>query len=443
MNGFPVKNKNDCKFKGLLAFSFFCLFYFIVSGNALTFYCFGFAGIKSSEMLLAIDFVALLLINLKIRYLKSAAIKINRLMFAWVIYSSIIVLFQFLFNGFSFRECLTGLSYGVRFVFYLLYSMYLMCFLLKFSKVRKFENCIIASFLVVCLIGVVQLLVWPAARDFYAIFLKLGTYISGTDPHQNRLVSTFFDPNYLASCLLIPFYLLLKRLIHEKNKKIVNLLLLLCLTLTIFLTKSRSGFLGMAVILILMFLKSLFSKSVEFKYKILFVLFFCFLVLYFPFSTISVVVRIRSGISDPSSLARFDSWKIGLDLFSQHPIFGIGYNMIGAYKSSMHYNSGAATLNGFDSSLVVILCCSGLVGTIPFLFYFCHLIFDNKISYEFKTFVFASIVICNFNQLLFYPFWLLPFNFCYLDEKLFNPKTQSHFFSAAILMDFSKISRTT
>ena len=137
------------------------------------------------------------------------------------------------------------------------------------------------------------------------------------------------------------------------------------------------------------------------------------------FSNISVFERIRNTMNDASSFARFNSWEKGFFIAKQTGFIGTGYNLYGAFNGMFYgivfESSGYAN----DSSLIQLFVTSGLIGTIVYIYHYC-LIFKNKyLPKVFKVGLIAFIIICNFNNLLFYTLWIVPF-YCIMFMFMFQ-----------------------
>src|SRR3989344_3275152 len=136
---------------------------------------------------------------------------------------------------------LSGRIYGglylVRFMLYS--SLFWVGFNLIKSKVITVDNLfskIILSGVILSILGFIQLLVFPNLA-FLEIF--------GFDPHQNRVVSTFLDPNFLGCFLSICFLVSLYQFFENKQK--IFLLGATIFLLTIFFTFSRSAYLKVLI----------------------------------------------------------------------------------------------------------------------------------------------------------------------------------------------------
>lgn len=260
-------------------------------------------------------------------------------------------------------EFMEAAFYGVRWASYFLLSV-LVSWESEASKKEILGQFVVFS-VALAVLGFIQLQVVP---DF-AAYEELGW-----DPHQGRLLSTWFDPNLLggflafASCIVVALFL-------EKKKNTTRSLLLFSLgllLLAVALTLSRSAYLGLAAgFLLIALLRS---------WKLLLIMGAAALLLFFISPEIQSRVKDLGGsiesvfeesytLPDASARLRFGSWEAAWELFVQKPLLGHGYN---AY-SYASLNSGTIkdtevhSASGSDSSLLTILATTGLLGFFPFL----------------------------------------------------------------------------
>lgn len=250
---------------------------------------------------------------------------------------------------------LQGGLYLIRFVVYS-GSFYLGYSLIR-SKVISLEhllNLILISAVLLSFIGFFQLIFFPDL-EFLTLF--------GYDPHKNRLVTSFLDPNFagcfLSVAILAGFYLWTKK----KNKLLLALLGLL--TLATILTFSRSAYL-------MLFLELVFFGLLKLK-KILLLLVIIFISSYLLVPRFSQ--RIVGGWEvDKSAIERINSWQNGLAVFRQNPLLGIGFNNLRSVFErenlfKVFSQEGGHSGAGVDSSLIFVLATTGIIGLIVYLFW--------------------------------------------------------------------------
>ncbi|MFH1561073.1 MAG: O-antigen ligase family protein [Patescibacteria group bacterium] len=216
----------------------------------------------------------------------------------------------------------------------------------------------------------------------------------GIDKHlwvqdvQNRVFSTLGQPNWLAAYLDVLILLFLtKSYFGKSNEKKIYLLLSGVFTLCLFYTKSRSGWIGLAIPLflpILWLLKTKFPKFVVGGFGLILLL---GLILspktlrWFQsqYQAQPTVVNGQTLLITPSTDIRKIVWKGARDLWKQWPIFGTGvetfaysyywtrpieHNLTSEWdflynKAHNEYLNLAATTGtvGLVSSLLLIISC--------------------------------------------------------------------------------------
>ncbi|MFA6024044.1 MAG: O-antigen ligase family protein [Candidatus Gracilibacteria bacterium] len=277
----------------------------------------------------------------------------------------------FLFFGFaslllhsgdmSGQEVLESTFYGVRFAAFFLLSVVVW----NQSAAEKKHSLLALLFFIflLCVAGFIQLKIMP---DFTTMELL------GWDPHQNRLLSTWFDPNFVGGFLAFMLPIVVGVAWDAKKHRAVLAALALVMLLALVLTLSRSAYLAL--------MAGLFVFGLLRSIKLLFV-FMAILLVTLSFLPpvqsrfLSLVESIESAfvedyfLPDASARLRYDSWGEAWQLFLKEPWIGHGYNRykhaaleLGTLKDlEIHSASGS------DSSLLNILATTGLLGFIPFL----------------------------------------------------------------------------
>ena len=282
------------------------------------------------------------------------------------------------------NELFVSSLYLLRWVFYtLLYFVVLDLSLIR----KKIERAIFIGGGIILLVGYILYFLYPDLRN-----LRYG----GWDEHLYRLFSTFLDPNFAGSFLVLYFLFLIDKLSTRKN----NLLRFISIAtlIAIVLTFSRSAYVMLFTgIVILLYLKGMKFLAIGFIAL--------FLVLIIITTQLSFRSEGTNLLRTASGEARLDSIKNAITIFKDHPIFGVGFN---SYRYSqrdygflnekkMIVHSGAGT----DNSFLFILATSGVVGFGAFLF----LLF--KILSIKDSLIVASTIALFVNSLfinaLFYP----------------------------------------
>ncbi|OGC46952.1 hypothetical protein A3F07_02825 [candidate division WWE3 bacterium RIFCSPHIGHO2_12_FULL_38_15] len=301
-------------------------------------------------------------------------------------------------------EFLTSISYLIRLFIYLLFATTTFNLLTKnIIKTDIIIKTIILSGVIICILGFIQLIILP---DFEVLDPDFGW-----DPHKYRLASTFFDPNFTGAYINLCFILLLYYKLDLKgriSKKLFYILLILFL-ISLLLTFSRSAWLMFSlIVLIYGILKS--PKLIIMAGLMAFLAYFA-------------VPRIQtriSGSTDPADSAyyRFISWSNAVEISKDNPVIGVGFN---AYRyAQLEYGFvspdtlGGHSGAGSDSSLLLVLATTGIIGFVIFLMGLMHplILFFKSKEFIFYTLSFLGLMVHSlFVNSLFFPqiavLWIL------------------------------------
>jgi hypothetical protein len=241
------------------------------------------------------------------------------------------------------------------------------------------------------------------------------------DPHIGRFVSVYFDPNFYASIAPIPFFL--ASFLSIKTKQRRYQILALAFALSTLLTWSRSGILTFfiqSVYLLYIYTKKKqkLTKAVMTYSSIALSIIttLCFL---YRHECLYFIERTLFFLQEDSALCRIKTFSFGKDLLQQAPLFGLGINFLYPYTEK------AFNLTSVDSSLLALLIQIGLLPGALLLYSLgegvrlCkrriaqwHKIQPQEaqclsalLFYGLSILLFTS----QFNNILFYPLWFLPF----------------------------------
>ncbi len=121
--------------------------------------------------------------------------------------------------------------------------------------VKKLQQKIIFYFMINIFISLILYIYFPSSNDLWAFAKSLNIIIEG-DPHNYRLVSLLFDPNYYSLMLLLPISFILSNNIYSGLRgNILFILFFSCLILT----GSRNGILTFIIFFFAAFIKSKFN----------------------------------------------------------------------------------------------------------------------------------------------------------------------------------------
>lgn len=242
----------------------------------------------------------------------------------------------------------------------------------------------------------------------------------GWDPHQNRLLSTWFDPNFVGGFLAFIIPVILGAALDRKTLRKFLLPVVAVAVVALVLTLSRSAYLALITALIVFGL----FRSVKLLAGLGIALVLLTAVL--PpvqdrfFSLIDSIKSVSSEtytLPDASSRLRFESWDEAYQLFLDKPILGQGYNRykyaaldLGTLKDlNIHSASGS------DSSLLNILATTGIIGFLPFLSVYLILAIQawkhrkNAYALGFLAGLSGLFIHCIFVNSLLFPLFMIPF----------------------------------
>lgn len=345
--------------------------------------------------------------------------------------SLIIISITSLFIGiFKFGLDIEGMSYNFRFVLQLLTSVLIGKLLIEcYPNVLFLIKHYIFLYFFISIIAFIIFIIFPESYDLWAFNSKYNIIYSG-DPHSNRLISQYFDPNFYSVIIVLP--ILFCGFYFFQSNKFLYLFIGIFFILQLLLTQSRTGISLFVFILLFLlvyhFLIFIFNPFMVIKIKFfkLFLIVFSFILFvlfYYHEYLLSIYDKIVQTSHDESANARLISFYLGNKLIFNEPILGYGYNF--SITTVKQYDR-----IGLDSSIQTIILNYGLILSFLILctflievrkLYLCNM---NKENRHFKSFrdiflIYLMFVIfwaSNFNQILFYPFYYSN----YVNFYLFN-----------------------
>lgn len=307
-------------------------------------------------------------------------------------------------------ELFIALFYALRFTLMIGAVIVTVTLFPKEASLKTYINWLIASGILLVVLGFAQIIFIPD-------FTFMARY--GWDPHQGRMLSTFFDPNFFGMFLVLIFSLLLARFffVHGTVNRGTILAMLLFIAAAILLTYSRSSYLALLISLaIILAIRS--WKQVLIIGIILAVV---------SWNIPRVKERIVGALTvDETSVNRIESWQETFVIIRSSPWIGVGYNAYGpaqvkhGLKNDLHGRSS----QGSDSSALLILATTGVIGLGFFAFLFGSLVYEAALLYRHTKNPFwqslglallgilpALLIHSQFVNSLFYPLILVPLTF--------------------------------
>ena len=264
------------------------------------------------------------------------------------------------------NDVISGSLYFIRLLSYIaLFPITTTLFHSLPSQSKLLKYLLIVS-LLIALGGYIQLYFMPNLEEL--------AKTQGYDPHLNRLVGSWLDPNFIGGFFAFIISIYISITLYSKSTK-HRILLITAITIlgtALFLTYSRSAYLAIAASILTIGL----LKSRKLVIAILII------------GTIGVSVSDRaqqrlselstsitsvlfnnSENPDPTARLRIQNWEQTFQLISQKPLFGHGYNNLSSVKLQEGFveNEGVHSASGSDSSLLTITATTGFLGLISFL----------------------------------------------------------------------------
>lgn len=249
-------------------------------------------------------------------------------------------------------ELQTGALYAIRWVEYLFVLWMGFEYVRTQARARRYLVLLMWSGIILSMLGFIQLRLFP---DFSFMVPQ------GWDPHVGRLLSTWFDPNFLAGYLALLVTIALGIAV---SKPFVEArwwwAAIAIMTVAIVFTFSRSGYVALAAgagFVTLMRARALFFLGI---------LVFAAIVLLVP-RVQERVVGIRS--IDETAQLRLVSWSNAFSVIEDHPWTGVGYNLYSYVQVKYGFLDTAKehSASGSDSSLLTIWVTTGIFGLLAYL----------------------------------------------------------------------------
>lgn len=250
------------------------------------------------------------------------------------------------------------------------------------------------------ILGILQFLFLPDLR-----FLQKDLW----DPHYFRTASTFLDPNFLGSFLVLTLALIFQNPNNKEFKVRTKIAFFIIIFIVLLTTFSRGAYLAFLITFLAL---SLFKKSLKLS-ALTIILFLTLISGFFIYQ--KFVAEPRGVDKSQSAEYRLNSWQQGFNLFTKFPILGVGFN---TYKFALKQygladdkflQSRGATTN--DSSLLYVLSTTGIVG-LSFYLLFLFSIFKSGVKFNswgqiISAGILGTVAQSFFINNLFYPFIFL------------------------------------
>lgn len=208
----------------------------------------------------------------------------------------------------------------------------LFCIILALKNWEMWRRSVWIMFLtvfVLALIGSVQSILNLNDFDFFGFSNVFIDPITDYE-EQFRFMGPLDDPNLWGQVLVAMIPIGLYRVIYSKKPiiKLISAGMTVVIAFAVFITYSRGAFLAFALSLILI----IFENKVKIKYVIMLGLFAALLFLTSPsgytdriLSLFQLTPNSQTGVySDASFRGRLSEMKVGMNMFLEHPVLGVG-----------------------------------------------------------------------------------------------------------------------
>lgn len=309
--------------------------------------------------------------------------------FLWILFFSLV----FSLSIFRPLEVLPGALYALRLAAYSLFFAASFILVQKSERVKAFVFSALTYIgFFIAVFGLFQYFFYPDIRPFT---------VWGWDDHLFRLVGTFLDPGFTSIFLVFGFLAALAKFFINRDKKLLAVLAVFILALA--LTYSRAGYVAfLAGILTFLFAKRNLKKALVIAGL------FAMIVLLIP-SFGSEGVRLGRT---KSIFARLESYSEAVSIASKSPVFGMGFNNLCIAKDKFlgqPVNFESHACSGIESSLLMILATTGIIGLIVFAYLIYWIVREIPKDIYGVTFIsslVALLVHSLFVNSLFYP-WVM------------------------------------
>lgn len=324
--------------------------------------------VPSDILVLGIVFVAVLqFIRQPKNFFSSKLFLPTMLFFSWAFFSLIL---NIGILSLDVSESVQAFAYFVRYAAYYLLIFIFAQEIQDEKNANYFQNFLFVSAGILAILGFLQL-------QFFPSFYDLRMNEQGWDPHIGRLLSTWFDPNFLGGYFSFILALLGGVLWEKFHKKsfsflffVQSALFVLLLSALIF-TFSRSAYLAF---LVAGFVFALFAER---KLILIGTVLIAIMLSVSPRAQERVSDAVISAQAlftqtektlDPTARLRLQSWEVGMKLFEENPITGVGFNTLKTVqKREWSFMTKSHAGSGIDASILTVAATTGVFGVLLYL----------------------------------------------------------------------------
>lgn len=310
-------------------------------------------GDRNAPILVNDLLVALLLGAGVVRAIRTKSLRFDRVSLfalAFALVGGLSTLWSIPRFGLTGFEVFVSLSYLARWLFY--FGVYVVLTnALSSDDVLPVWSTLEALLLVFAIFGIFQSIALPG---FAQLVYPSSRLAADWDVQGHRLVSTWLDPNFSGGFLMLG---LLVQVAQISVGQRIAVWKPAVLTIALLMTVSRSGVLAFVVGLgVIFWIRGLSRRTLRLAAAL--------------GTVVAAGIPLALGFTgqltkltlDVSALHRVVAWKRAAYVFSQHPIFGIGFNAWGFVQERFGYERMYAFSYSLDGGLIFVALMTGVVG---------------------------------------------------------------------------------
>lgn len=288
----------------------------------------------------------------------------------FIFLAAIILSLIFNLGNYSVKQLLVASLYPFRFFIYA--GLYFVFKNLSAENKKFTRRWLFLGILIIAITGLLQY-----------IFLPNVAFLSAFDwdDHYYRLIGTFLDPGFTGIILVLGIIMTYPRTIMA------------LFYLAMALTYSRASYLSYLISF----------AAISFYKKSLKIFLIAAVVLALTIPALPKSTGEGTKLSRENSFwARINNWQRSLIVWRESPIFGVGFN---TYRTVV-ITEPQSHSGGADSSLLLVLATTGIVGILAYLNLLKSMWITGKNNLIFKAGFLAVLAHSFFNNTLFYP-WVM------------------------------------
>ena len=316
------------------------------------------AGDRQAPILVNDLAVGLLLVVGASRMMAGRTLRVDRITLAGALFAAIGaagVAASTVRYGLSGGEILVSVAYLARWLFY--FGIFVVVTgVLRREQVGGVWRALETMLLIFAGFGIIQAIFIPGFAQLVYPDARLYT---DWDPQGHRLVSTMLEPNLAGALLMIGLLVQLGRLVAGAP---VDRWKLLLLFLALVLTLSRSAALGLIVgCIVIVGIRGLSKRMIRIA-----AVAGTLIVVALP-ALLAFGQAYQKFTLGGSAAVRVVMWLRALELFTVHPVLGVGFNAYGFVQQRRGYELSGASSFSTDGGLLFIAVLTGVVGLSVFV----------------------------------------------------------------------------